>query len=142
MAAHPDAMDDSPPLAQGEALLPLLEADPSRKRRRMRVKGPAAPPVKRRRLTVKGPATAMYPVQPRPPAFVLPLFNFIWNGYDNASFEDLPHRRQYRLIYNKFDNWFFTQIQLGRKIANPTARRSYGAWLARILAVSVSSRRM
>ena len=33
----------------------------------------------------------------------------------------------------------FTLIQLGREITTPTARRSYGGWVARTLAVSVIS---
>ena len=85
-------------------------ADPPSRRQRLRGKQRvsqqvADSPSKSRRLSVKQSAPSLYP--PPPPLVVLPLGTSLWNGLDEATFQDLTHRRRYRLIYNKFDWWWF-----------------------------------
>ena len=66
-----------------------------------------APPIRHRRLREKGPAPLLLPPPPRPAAAVLPLNSELWNDISAEVFRDLTHRRKYRMIYNKFDYWFF-----------------------------------
>ena len=39
------------------------------------------------------------------PAAIQPVCNSVWNDIHECPFEDLAHRRKYRLIYNKFKWW-------------------------------------
>ena len=67
---------------------------------------------KRRRLSAKGPCAALPPPPPPPPPPVLPVLPEpipLWNDADEASFEAVSHRRRYRVIYNKFQNWWFRE---------------------------------
>ena len=70
----------------------------------------ASPAQKRRRLSVKSPRPAIHPPSPSPPPILLPTEpspSPLWNDVDQATFEDSQHRRQYRLIYNRFMSWWF-----------------------------------
>ena len=95
------------------ALAPAMDvANSASKRRRLSVKTPAPPhvahpPSARRRLSVKQSVPSMCSPMPVPPAAVLPLSTSIWSDLDAAAFEDLAHRRRYRMVYNKFE-WCFS----------------------------------
>ena len=74
---------------------------------------------KRRRLNFKGPCAALLPPPPPPPLPVLPVLPEpipFWNDADEASFEAACHRRRYRLIYNKFQSWWFREEPVWVKI--------------------------
>ena len=69
----------------------------------------ADPAPKRRRLSVKSPNPSIPPPSPSPPPVVLPTrpsLPPLWVGVDEATFEESTHRRQYRLIYNRFMSWW------------------------------------
>ena len=70
----------------------------------------ANPAPKRRRLSVKGPHPSVLPPPAVPPPVLLPTQpppSSLWSDVDEVSFEDCAHRRQYRLIYNRFMSWWF-----------------------------------
>ena len=64
-------------------------------------------PSKRRRLNVKQSVQFLYPPPSLSPVVVLPLGTSLWKDLDEATFEDLTHRRRYRMIYDKFATWWF-----------------------------------
>ena len=115
------------PAVGGEVQVPLQVADHSIKRRRLSVKGPALsldpppprppvadPSIRHRRLMVKGPAPFLFPRPPPLPTAVLPLSTSMVTAQDEATFDDLTHRRKYRLVYNKFSYCFLQWSSLGR----------------------------
>lgn len=153
---HPVAVAVAISAGGGVARVPVPRLpDPSSKRRRLSVKGPAPslypplpqppvadPVIRLRRLRIKGPAPFLLPRPPQSPAAVLPLSTSLWKDQNEVTFEFLPHRRKYRWIYNKFQYWFFVVVQSGPGSMIPAAQRSCGSWDSRISAVSVSSRRI
>ena len=95
MDASPVAVIAPTPVGGGEVRAPQQVADP---------------PPKRRRLSVKGSAPSLLPPPPPPPPAVLPVLpplSPLWNDVGEATFEDASHRRRYRLIYNRFQAWWF-----------------------------------
>ena len=118
---HPVAVAVAISAGGGVARVPVPRLpDPSSKRRRLSVKGPAPslypplpqppvadPVIRLRRLRIKGPAPFLLPRPPQSPAAVLPLSTSLWKDQNEVTFEFLPHRRKYRWIYNKFQYWFF-----------------------------------
>ena len=126
MHASSVAVSASTPVGGGEVQVLPQVADSPIKRRRLSVKGaapsllppPPRPPVadspfKHRRLSVKGPAPSLLPPLPRSPSPVLPFSIALWNDQNEGSFGDLTHRHRYRMIYNKFQYWWFSVTQSG-----------------------------
>ena len=80
------------------------------------VPSPAAScPPKRRRLSAKISVPSVFPFPPPPPPAILPLAALpppLWEDITETSFEVACHRRKYRVVYNRFQNWYFRGCHL------------------------------
>ena len=81
-------------------------------RRRFVAKQPASqqlaePVAKRRRLSEKQPVPALLAFPSLPAVAVLPVDPNLWGDLSRDAFDEYSHRKQYRIIYNKFGYWWW-----------------------------------
>ena len=97
------------------------------------------------RLNVKVSVPSVRPPPPPPVPAIIPSVDLhppLWQGITEASFEEACHQRKYRVVYNRFQAWFFAVIQFGSNYHFAIVRRRFGTWLGRTTAVSVNNRRI